>query len=117
MYTRTITIEEADVLREADEIIAGELDELNRPSRYCFTPTEIGRMYGLSGSDLNSFLQDQRIIYKEHGCYHIAKKYRNLGLTAYRYTLHYDRNGHRRMKVSLVWTEEGRRFIVEILRH
>ena len=30
MYERIININEEEVLREADEIIAGELDELNR---------------------------------------------------------------------------------------
>ena len=30
MYKKTITIDEEELLREADEIIAGELDELNR---------------------------------------------------------------------------------------
>jgi hypothetical protein len=117
MYTRTITIDEEDVLREADEIIAGELDELNRPSRYCYTPTEIGRTYGMSGSDLNSFLMDRKIIYKELGCYHIARKYRGLRLTAYRYTMRYNRYGHRKLKASLVWTEEGRQFILDLIRN
>ena len=111
MYERIININEEEVLREADEIIAGELDELNRRSRYCYTSTEIGRAYGMSGSDLNS-----KIIYKTAGCYHIARKYRDLQLTAYRYTMRYNHHGRRMLKASLVWTEEGRQFILNILR-
>ena len=117
MYTRTITIDEEDVLREADEIIAGVLEELNRKSRYCYDPTDIARTYGMSGSDLNSFLKDRKIISQDFGCYHIARKYRDLGLTAYRYSIHYEQDGRRKMKVKLVWTEEGRQFILDILRN
>ena len=116
MYERIININEEEVLREADEIIAGELDELNRKSRYCFTPTEIGRQYGVKGNDLNSFLKDRGIIFKKQGCYHLTKKFQNQGLTAYRYTIHYDRHGRRKMESRLVWTEEGRQFILNILR-
>lgn len=116
MYERIININEEEVLREADEIIADRLEELNRKSRYCFTPTEIGRQYGVKGNDLNSFLVDRKIIYKEHGCYHLTRKYRNQGLTVYRYTIHYNHHGRRMLKTSLVWTEEGRQFILNILR-
>ena len=115
MYKRTISIDEEEVLREADEIIAGELDELNRKSRYCFTPTEIGREYRMSGADLNSFLKDRNIIHKENGCYHLTKKYQHQDLTEHRYSLRYDRNGRRKMKVSLVWTEKGRQFLRELI--
>ena len=103
------------MLREADEIIAGVLEELNRKSRYCYDPTDIARTYGMSGSDLNSFLMDRKIIYKKLGCYHIARKYRGLRLTAYRYTMRYNRYGHRKLKASLVWTEEGRQFLRELI--
>lgn len=115
MYERIININEEEVLREADEIIADRLEELNRKSRYCFTPTEIGRQYGVKGNDLNSFLVDRKIIYKTAGCYHIASKYRDLQLTAYRYTMRYDRHGRRMLKASLVWTEEGRQFLRELI--
>ena len=115
MYKKTITIDEEELLREADEIIAGELDELNRKSRYCFTPTEIAREYGMSGADLNSFLKDSGIIQKSNGCFHLTRKFRNLGLTEYRHSVGYDRNGQRRMKRKLVWTEQGREFLRELI--
>ena len=43
-----------EVLDEADDILGEELEELNRESRYCYTPTEIGKAFGLDGRDLNS---------------------------------------------------------------
>ena len=116
MYKRNITIDEEEVLREADEIIAGELDELNRKSRFCYTPTEIAKEYGMNGADLNSFLKDRGIIQKSNGCFHLTRKFRNQGLTEYRHTMSYDRNGQRRMKAKLVWTEKGKEFLQEMIR-
>lgn len=115
MYKKTITIDEEELLREADEIIAGELDELNRKSRFCYTPTEIAKEYGMNGADLNSFLKDRGIIQKSNGCFHLTRKFRNQGLAAYRHTVGYDRNGQRKMKAKLVWTEQGRIFLKEII--
>ena len=115
MYKKTITIDEEELLREADEIIAGELDELNRKSRFCYTPTEIAKEYGMNGADLNSFLKDRGIIQKTNGCFHLTRKFRNQGLADYRHTVGYDRNGQRKMKAKLVWTEQGRIFLKEII--
>ena len=103
------------MLREADEIIADELDELNRKSRYCYTPTEIARKYGMDGNDLNSFLKDRGIIKKSNGCFHLTRKYQNQGLEAYRHTVSYDRNGRRKMNRKLVWTEKGRLFLMDLI--
>ena len=35
-----------EVLNEADDILGDELAKLNRYSRYCYTPTEIGSSAG-----------------------------------------------------------------------
>ena len=115
MYIRTITIDETAVLKEADEIIATELDNLNRKSKYCYLPYEIAKEIGIDGADLNSFLKDLNVIRKVHGCFHLTKKYRGLGLAAYRYRLGYGSDGRRKLKAKLVWTEEGRQFIKELI--
>ena len=115
MYARIIKLNEKEVLHEAEEIIADELDELNRQSRYCFTPSEIAKEFGMSGSDLNSFLRDRKILYRQNGCHHLTSKYRGQGLTAYRYTLNYGSGGRRRMHTKLVWTQRGREFLHELI--
>ena len=115
MYIKLL-INEKEVLDEADKIIADQLDELNLKARYCYTPTEIGKEYGLAGSDLNSFLKDRQIIVKKQGCYQLTKKYQDRGLEAFRYSLGTDRDGHLRLKAKLVWTEKGRQFITDILK-
>ena len=104
------------VLNEADEILGEELDELNRYSDHCYTPTEIGKPFGLEGRDLNSFLADQGIIRWARGQWMLTQKYLHRGLTENRCFFYHGRNGRRKMESRLVWTEQGRQFIVDILR-
>ena len=39
-----------EVLDEADDILGDELAKLNRYSRYCYTPTEIGKSFGIGST-------------------------------------------------------------------
>lgn len=107
---------EEDVLNEAGGIITEELEELNRGTQFCYTATEIAKTYGMSGSDLNSFLKDWDVIFKKDGAYQLTKKYRGLGLATHRYSVRFTCDGKQKLKASLVWTEEGRRFIKDLIR-
>ena len=71
-----------EVLDEADDILGEELEKLNRESRFCYTPTEIGKVFGLDGRDLNSFLSDQKIIRWARGQWQLTQKYLHRELTA-----------------------------------
>ena len=104
------------VVQEADQMIAEELKELNRYSKYCYTTTEIAKLYRMKGTDLTSFLKDKKIIKKVNGDYMPTARYQNQGLTAYRYSLKYNQHGVRRIKMSLVWTEKGREFLRELIK-
>ena len=104
-----------EVLDEADEILGEELARLNRNSRYCYKPSEIAKVFGMSGADLNSFLADSHIIYKSCGLWKLARKYQHMGLTDYFFKYTHDRNGRRKLVKSLVWTEEGRQFLLDII--
>ena len=111
-----LLINDEEVLDEADEILGEELARLNRHSRYCYTSSEIAKAFGMSGADLNSFLSDRKIIYKSCGQWKLASEYRNKNLTDTFYKSKHDRNGRRRMVASMVWTNEGRQFLMNIIR-
>jgi hypothetical protein len=108
---------EEDILDEADDIIGEELDELNQRSDDCYTPTEIGKPFGLDARDLNSFLCDQGIIQWAKGQWMPTRKFMNQGLTENRSFVIHGRNGHRRTVSRLVWTAKGRDFIMNIIKH
>ena len=105
-----------EVLDEADDILGEELEELNRESRYCYTPTEIGKAFGLDGRDLNSFLSDQKIIRWARGQWQLTPKYLHRELTANRYSYVHGRDGRRKLVSRLVWTEKGREFIMDMIK-
>ena len=105
-----------EVLNEADEILGEELDELNRHSDACYTPTEIGKPFGLEGRDLNSFLCDQHVIRWARGQWQLTPKYQHQGLTENRCFYYHGRNGRRKMESRLVWTEKGRAFVLGLIR-
>ena len=111
-----LSIEDNEVLDEADDIIGGELDELNRNSRFCYTPSEIGKPFGLEGRDLNSFLADKGILCWLNGQWQLTKKYQHRGLTENRYCCIHGRNGRRKLVSRLVWTDEGRDFILDMIK-
>ena len=104
-----------EVLDEADDILGEELEKLNRESRFCYTPTEIGKAFGLDGRDLNSFLSDQKIIRWARGQWQLTQKYLHRELTANRYSYVHGRDGRRKLVSRLVWTEKGREFIMDLI--
>ena len=85
-----------------------QLDELNRDSDDCYTPTDIGAPFGLEGRDLNSFLCDKGIIHWSKGQWRLTPKFMHQGLTEDRSFIYHGRNGHRKTQSRLVWTEKGR---------
>jgi len=104
-----------EVLDEADDILGDELARLNRNSRFCYTPTEVGKPFGLEGRDLNSFLCDRGIIRWARGQWRLTQKYLHMDLTEDRYNYVHAHDGHRKLISSLVWTEKGRQFIMDII--
>ena len=112
---RLLTCDE-EVLDEADDILGEELEKLNRESRFCYTPTEIGKVFGMDGRDLNSFLSDQKIIRWARGQWQLTQKYLHHELTANRYSYVHGRDGRRKLVSRLVWTEKGREFIMDMIK-
>ena len=104
-----------EVLDEADDILGEELEKLNRESRFCYTPTEIGKVFGMDGRDLNSFLADQKIIRWARGQWQLTQKYLHRELTANRYSYVHGRDGRRKLVSRLVWTEKGREFVIDLI--
>ncbi len=113
---RLLGVSDEEVLDEADDILGEELDELNSRSDDCYTPTEIGKPFGLEGRDLNSFLADQGIIRWGHGQWELTKQYLHKGLAENRHVYIHGRNGRRKLVSRLVWTEKGRGFVLDMIK-
>jgi hypothetical protein len=105
-----------EVLDEADDILGEELAKLNRYSKFCYTPTEIGKPFGMDGRDLNSFLADKNIIRWARGQWRLTQKYLHQELTEDRYRYVHGKDGRRKLESSLVWTEKGRQFVLDLIQ-
>ena len=112
---RLLGCSEEEILDEADDIIGEELDELNSASDDCYSPTEIGAPFGLEGRDLNSFLCDKGVIHWSKGQWRLTPKYLHQGLTEDRSFIYHGRNGRRKTRSRLVWTEKGRDFVLGLI--
>ena len=111
-----ILVNDEEVLDEADVILGEKLEELNRHSKYCYTATEIAKIFGMEAPDLNSFLKDRGIICKVQGQWQLTRQYLHMDLTEKRWKFEHGHDGLRRLKSSLVWTERGREFILDLAR-
>lgn len=105
-----------EVLDEADDILGDELAKLNKYSRYCYTASEIAKVFGMDGRDLNSFLADQNIIRWARGQWRLTQKYKHMELTEDRYKYVHDLDGRRKLVSYLVWTEKGREFLLSLIK-
>ena len=118
MNAKTISIVRSideQLMKSADDIISSKLEKLNQFSRYCYSSSEIAKGFCMSGADLNSFLSDKGIILKINGQWCLARKYQSMHLAEYRYSLKYNQKGQRKLKATLVWTEDGREFIHKLV--
>lgn len=114
---KLIAANDEEVLNEADVIIGEELDDLNKYSDNCYTPTEVGKPFGMDGRDLNSFLADKGVIRWGHGQWQLTPDYLHRGLAENRSFIYHGRNGQRKTQSRLVWTEKGREFINDLIEH
>ena len=112
---KLIAANDEEVLNEADVIIGEELDDLNKYSDNCYTPTEVGKPFGMEGRDLNSFLADKGVIRWGHGQWQLTPDYLHRGLAENRSFIYHGRNGQRKTQSRLVWTEKGREFINDLI--
>lgn len=106
-----------EVLLESENIVADQLAELNRESDGCFTVSQIAELYNMQPEDLNSFLVDQGIQRKRGGRYRLLSPYDDMGLAQDRSIFVYSLHGKLKIQTYLVWTERGRDFIIDLIKH
>ena len=106
-----------EVLLESEHIVADQLAVLNSESDGCLTVSQIAEVYNMRPEDLNSFLVDQDIQRKCGGRYRLLSPYEDMGLAQDRTIYYYSLEGKIKRKTYLVWTERGRDFIIDLIKH
>ena len=106
-----------EVLLESEHIVADQLAVLNSESDGCLTVSQIAEVYNMRPEDLNSFLVDHDVQRKRGGRYRLLSPYDDMGLAQDRTIYYYSLEGKIKRKTYLVWTERGRDFIIDLIKH
>ena len=79
-----------------------------------FTVTQIAKQVEMTATHLNIVLEQAGIQYRQSGQWLLKKEYQDKGLTKTR-TYLFEGTTETRTAYSTVWTEKGRKFIIELL--
>lgn len=111
-----------ETLKRRDEQIASLLpkaryaDEvLNSVS--CMTTTQVAKEMNMTAQELNNLLCRMNIQYKQSGQYMLYAPYARMGLASNRSHVYYDLFGAVYTKPYMVWTEQGRRYIHDLVNN
>lgn len=100
------------------------LQELMRKERYhdlvltsssSYSTSEVAALVDKSAIWLNKFLEEKGVIKKTGDLWSLTKKYVGKGLVVSPTLAYSDHTGEIKTKICTRWTEEGRRFIWELL--
>ena len=107
---------EAEILRAADRIVQCTIQNKNLPAAECFTASEVAKSVGLTVNELNLLLVSAGIQYWNGGRYKLTPKHRDKGLAMDRKFHYYSLEGEKRERFYLVWTQEGKSFIENMVK-
>ena len=108
-----INISYEDSVDKAGNVTVSAPQKLAEVAAEC---AKTAKIFGMEAPDLNSFLKDRGIICKVQGQWQLTRQYLHMDLTERRWKFEHGHDGRRRLKSSLVWTERGREFILDLAR-
>ena len=81
----------------------------------CHTMTQVAKEMGMSVYDLTRLLLQQGVIYFQSGNYMLYADYARRGRAKTRTDYNMGRDGHTHTNMRLVWTEQGRKLVHEVV--
>lgn len=94
---------------------AAYYDEILK-SKDCLTITQIAKDYGMSGHQLNQFLSEQKVQYKQSKQWLLYSNYHREGYTKSETVSITHKNGSAGSVLHTKWTQRGRLFLYELLK-
>lgn len=96
------------------ELLAYTKDVFER--HYTFTTTQIAKDFGMSARQLNKFLHDSGIIFKQGGQWFLYNRYADKGYMESREYTYTKKDGTNGIILTSVWTEAGRMFVKKLVK-
>lgn len=115
-----LAIEQKDVQIEMQDkqikVAAPKADYYDKTlaSTTCITTTQVADDLHITARSLNTKLKDLGVIYSQSGQWHLKMPYRSWNLAGTRTYNYQSSNGDVSTKVTLVWNQRGKRFIVAL---
>lgn len=83
-------------------------------STTCITTTQVADDLHITARSLNAKLKELGIIYSQSGQWHLKMPYKGWNLTGTRTYNYLPSNGEMSTKITLVWNQRGKRFIIAL---
>lgn len=83
-------------------------------STTCITTTQVADDLHITARTLNAKLKELGIIYSQSGQWHLKMPYKGWNLTGTRTYNYLSSNGEMSTKITLVWNQRGKRFIIAL---
>ena len=125
-FKRWVTSEVLPAIRKSGryELSSREVKKLAAQAEYCqqvlqsvscYTMTQVAKEMGMSVYDLTRLLLTNGLIYFQSGNYMLYADYARKGLARTRTDHHTGRDGQVHTNMRLVWTEQGRTLVHEVI--
>jgi len=113
-----MTTKEKMMMEQTNEIVCDMIKQRNAGTQDCRSTSELAREIGIHTSDLNHFLLDVGVLYRERGTgeLRLTTKFQGRGLSKNRSCFRYGRSGKLIEIVYPVWTEKGEDFIMKMIK-
>lgn len=125
IMARALIIAQKTIERKAQRIkeLEGKVEEDKPKVEYydkvldtdtCFTTTQIAKELEMSARQLNLILSQMGIQYKQSGQWLLRAEYQDKGYVKTRTHVYKDKDGTMQSKLSTVWTQKGREFLIDL---
>ena len=125
IMARALIIAQKTIERKAQRIkeLEGKVEEDKPKVEYydkvldtetCFTVTQIAKELEMSARQLNLILSQMGIQYKQSGQWLLRAEYQDKGYVKTRTHVYKDKDGTMQSKLSTVWTQKGREFLIDL---
>lgn len=125
IMARALIIAQKTIERKAQKIkeLEGKVEEDKPKVEYydkvldtetCFTITQIAKELEMSARQLNLILNQMGIQYKQSGQWLLRAEYQDKGYVKTRTHVYKDKDGTMQSKLSTVWTQKGREFLIDL---
>lgn len=110
--SQKLLVTEQEIVHRSNLIMQKKIEKENRDNDGCFTTSEIAKEMDMTVKQLNKLLVDTGIQYFNGGRYKLTPQYEGKGFSRDRKFHYYSLDGEKKERFYLVWTPEGKDYIL-----